>query len=109
MRTIHCPKDLGFKNTFSDEDCESEQYYNNCYHCWSTALAKDKDFINEELIRWFAIAELKKVKTEIEEKQSKYTDRWVMGVTDYPYGCYRGYEETIKLIDKHIYELKGDK
>lgn len=50
---------------------------------------------------------LEKIKAEIEEKQSKYTGRWVMGVTDYPYGCYRGYDETIKLIDNHISELKG--
>ena len=42
MRDIHCPKDIGFKNTFSGEDCEKEQHYNNCYHCWSTALAKGK-------------------------------------------------------------------
>lgn len=42
MRDIHCPKDIGFENTFSGEDCEKEQFYNNCYHCWSTALAKEK-------------------------------------------------------------------
>ena len=42
MRDIHCPKDIGFENTFSGEDCEKEQHYNNCYHCWSTALVKGK-------------------------------------------------------------------
>lgn len=40
MRDIHCPKDIGFENTFSGKDCEKEQYYNNCYHCWSTAKVK---------------------------------------------------------------------
>lgn len=35
-----CPKDVGLTNTFSGEDCEREQFYNNCYHCWSTARAK---------------------------------------------------------------------
>ena len=54
------------------------------------------------------VEELEKIKAKIKEEQSKYTDRWVMGVTDYPYGCYRGYDETIKLIDKHISELKGE-
>lgn len=44
MRDIHCPKDIGFVDTFSGEDCEKEQYYNNCYHCWSTALAKRKAY-----------------------------------------------------------------
>lgn len=42
MRDIHCPKDIGFENTFGGEDCEKEQHYNNCYHCWSTALTKGK-------------------------------------------------------------------
>ena len=42
MRDIHCPKDIGFENTFSGEDCKKEQHYNNCYHCWSTSLAKEK-------------------------------------------------------------------
>ena len=47
MRDIHCPKDIGFENTFSGEDCEKEQHYNNCYHCWSTALAKGKALCEE--------------------------------------------------------------
>ena len=47
MRDIHCPKDIGFENTFSGEDCEKEQHYNNCYHCWSTALAKGKAHLDE--------------------------------------------------------------
>lgn len=47
MRDIHCPKDIGFENTFSGEDCEKEQHYNNCYHCWSTALAKGKELEQE--------------------------------------------------------------
>lgn len=42
MRNIHCPKDVGLENTFSGEDCEKELIYNNCYHCWSTALEKFK-------------------------------------------------------------------
>lgn len=40
MRDIHCPKDIGFKNIFNGEDCKTEQFYNNCYHCWSSAIAK---------------------------------------------------------------------
>ena len=69
--------------------------------------SKDRlvDFpIAEEIM----IEELEKIKAEIKEEQSNYTNRWIMGVTDYPYGCYRAYEETIKLIDKHISELKGE-
>lgn len=40
MRNIHCPKDIGFENTFNGEDCKLEQFYNDCYHCWGTAIAK---------------------------------------------------------------------
>lgn len=40
MRNIHCPKDIGFENTFNGEDCRIEQFYNDCYHCWGTAIAK---------------------------------------------------------------------
>lgn len=40
MRNIHCPKDIGFENTFNGEDCKIEQFYNDCYHCWGTAIAK---------------------------------------------------------------------
>ena len=39
MREIHCPKDIGFENTFEGDDCEREQHYNNCYHCWTSAIA----------------------------------------------------------------------
>lgn len=39
MRDIHCPKDIGFENTFDGKDCEKEQFYNNCYHCWLSAIA----------------------------------------------------------------------
>ena len=54
------------------------------------------------------VEELEKIRSEIEEKQSKYTDRWIMSVTDYSFGCYRAYEETLKLIDKHISKIKGE-
>lgn len=40
MRDIHCPKDIGFENIFEGKDCEAEQFYNNCFHCWSSAIAK---------------------------------------------------------------------
>ena len=40
MADKQCPKDVGLINTFSGEDCEREQFYNDCYHCWSTARAK---------------------------------------------------------------------
>lgn len=54
MRDIHCPKDIGFENTFSGEDCEKEQHYNNCYHCWSTAIASRDHQQNEEMALQYA-------------------------------------------------------
>ena len=41
MRDIHCPKDIGFENTFSGSECVDEQNYNDCFHCWNTALARN--------------------------------------------------------------------
>lgn len=42
MRDIHCPSEVSIENTFELEssECKAEQFYNNCYHCWSSALAK---------------------------------------------------------------------
>ena len=54
------------------------------------------------------ILELNSIREEIKEQQSNYTDRWIMGITDLKYGFYRAYEESLKLIDKHIAEIKGE-
>lgn len=43
MKTIHCPKDIGLINTFDNEDCEREQFYNDCYHCWTSAIVNYKN------------------------------------------------------------------
>ena len=40
MRDIHCPKDVGLQNIFDGEDCKTEQLYNDCFHCWSSAIGK---------------------------------------------------------------------
>ena len=50
MRTIHCPKDIGFVNTFEGTDCEIEQHYNDCYHCWASAIARNnQEYLQREL------------------------------------------------------------
>lgn len=54
------------------------------------------------------ILELNSIKKEIKEHQSNFTDRWIMGVTDFRFGNYRAYEETVKIIDSHIAEIKGE-
>lgn len=48
MNNIKCPHDLNqfllgepkFENTFSEEECEQRKFYGDCYHCFSTAIAK---------------------------------------------------------------------
>ena len=48
MNEIKCPHDLNqfllgepkFENTFPEEECEQRKYYGDCYHCFSTAIAK---------------------------------------------------------------------
>ena len=47
MNEIKCPHDLNqflvsepkFENTFTDTECEKAQFYGDCYHCFSTAIA----------------------------------------------------------------------
>lgn len=48
MNEIKCPHDLNqfllgepiFENTFSEEECEQRKFYGDCYHCFSTAIAR---------------------------------------------------------------------
>ena len=54
---IHCPIDLNkyliappfFENTFADSECKKRKFYGDCYHCFSTAIAKrDKQIRRKE-------------------------------------------------------------
>lgn len=48
MENIKCPKDLNrflidapyFENTFSEDKCKTAEFYGDCYHCFTTAIAK---------------------------------------------------------------------
>lgn len=63
MRTIHCPKDIGLTNIFEGKDCEMEQRYDDCYHCWSSALAKNnQEYLQRKLREEEAADELKALK-----------------------------------------------
>lgn len=66
MNDIKCPHDLNqfllgepkFENTFSEEECEQRKFYGDCYHCFSTAIAKrDQQLKNN----------INKIRAEIEE------------------------------------------
>lgn len=59
MKDIKCPKNLGFENTFQGKDCEREKYYNDCYHCWGSAIAKYKQDVHNVAIRQFSETLLK--------------------------------------------------
>ena len=67
MNDIKCPCDLNkfilgepkFENTFPEEECEQRKLYGDCYHCFSTAIAKrdnqlkaDNDKIKEIVDAW---------------------------------------------------------
>lgn len=59
MKEIKCPKDLNFENTFQGNDCEREKYYNDCYHCWCSAIAKYKHDIHNTAVKQFSETLLK--------------------------------------------------
>lgn len=54
MKDIKCPKDLQLENIFQGNDCAREQLYNDCHHCWSSAIAKFKHDVHNEAIQEFA-------------------------------------------------------
>jgi hypothetical protein len=71
MKDIKCPYDLNqfligepiFENTFPEEECEQKKFYGDCYHCFSTAIAKRDRQLKNDVI--------KKIKAEIEEYKSR--------------------------------------
>lgn len=66
MRTIHCPKDIGFKNTFEGGDCKLEQWYDDCYHCWTSAIAKNnQEYLQRKLREKEEADKLKVLKEEV--------------------------------------------
>lgn len=66
MRDIHCPKDIGFTNTFEGKDCEMEQRYNNCYHCWTSAIARNnQEYLQRKLQEKEETDKLKALKEEV--------------------------------------------
>jgi len=94
MRDIHCPKDIGLNNIFIGEDCKAEQWYDNCYHCWSSAIAEN----NQEYYKGKIKEELEELKTEIQ-------------TFAYPYdGLFNEIVDLTRIeeiFDKHISTLKG--
>ena len=52
---IKCPIDLNkfalgvpFENTFSGEECKKAKFYGDCFHCWSSSIAKrDKQIVEQ--------------------------------------------------------------
>lgn len=71
MKEIKCPYDLNqfligepiFENTFPKEECEQKKFYGDCYHCFSTAIARRDSQLNTDTI--------KKIKAEIIELRSR--------------------------------------
>lgn len=82
MRTIHCPKDIGLNNTFEGRDCECEQYYNNCYHCWASAIAENNQrYCERKLAEQEPI--LNEITAEIEQtadEEQKHDKKWAKGL-----------------------------
>ena len=44
---IKCPKDIGYENIFSGEQCNTSDC---CYHCWSSSIAKHDQDIKKAII-----------------------------------------------------------
>lgn len=92
MNKIKCPHDLNqfllsdpvFENPFPEEECEQKKFYGDCYHCFSTAIARRDDQLKN------AINEIRKI---VDEWQS---DTWTDNLS---------YECMVKIAK--LVELEG--
>ena len=58
MKEIKCPHDLNqfligepmFENTFTEEECKKSTFYADCYHCFSTAIARRDHQLKDGII-----------------------------------------------------------
>ena len=108
MRDIHCPKDIGFNNIFDGADCKEEQLYNNCYHCWSSAIAENNQKYFEGKLLQGSKANLIEILETIREEIGKEfvdlqdgSEEWRSYVNETVLSCY-------EIVDKHIMNLKEE-
>ena len=94
---IKCPYNLNqfllgepiFENTFPKEECEQRKFYGDCYHCFSTAIAKrDNQLKNEDNM-------LDKIRTEL-----------IQSIQNGMLKIESGNEELFRIIDKYRVENK---
>lgn len=58
FKEIKCPKNLNqflykepcFENTYPEEECEEKKFYGDCWHCFSTAIAKRDKALKESVV-----------------------------------------------------------
>ena len=87
MKEIKCPYDLNqfllgepiFENPFPEEECEQRKFYDDCYHCFSTAIASRDHRLTSSMI--------KKIKTIVDEWKA---DIWTDNIS---------YECMVKIAD----------
>ena len=89
---IKCPYNLNqfllgepiFENTFPKEECEQRKFYGDCYHCFSTAIARrDSQLKNKDNV-------LEKIRTEL-----------IQSIQNGTLKIESGNEELFRIIDKY--------
>lgn len=94
---IKCPYNLNqfllgepiFENTFPKEECEQRKFYGDCYHCFSTAIAKrDRQLKNKDNV-------LEKIRIEL-----------IQSIQNGTLKIESGNEELFRIIDKYRVESK---
>ena len=94
---IKCPYNLNqfllgepiFENTFPKEECEQRKFYGDCYHCFSTAIAKrDNQLKNKDNV-------LEKIRAEL-----------IQSIQNGTLKIESGNEELFRIIDKYRAESK---
>ena len=106
---IECPKDIGFENTFPDNECEMKKFYGDCYHCWQTSITKHNEQERLKGAQEFADFLVKEnvlgnrviYNGDITDYGKVYLDKWQNNITSDIKS--KDYTEIIKdLYSKHI-------
>ena len=101
MNDIKCPYDLNqfllgepiFENTFPEEECEQRRFYGDCYHCFSTAIARRDHQLKYEMIN--------KLRTEIELRPYEIANDSVIQGMKYERS------DILKILDKYKAKSEG--
>lgn len=71
---ISCPHDIGFDDTFPNKECEMRRFYDDCYHCWQSSLARNRQTIQYATLDKVQNALVARIQERINSNMINFTD-----------------------------------